>query len=824
MQAPFKLRGRTLDHQIRRAGPSLQVRVSHDPASICEVVGCIGKSNLKFGNPVTGGKVFSLQDAIPIGYLAESATSSAKQASGGLAITSADRKLIEDWTLSSNPLKLRQLSSVIQRSIAQWASFLPSLRKESLMDALPPNPHSWLHQTILTIRSKYQEPYRHAVPQAVQVLLLQAKQELGFLFEPDADQKAFDAVITRGARRKAQELAAQASRAPAQGNPRPAGCSCGSNASSSSSRSCDSPPGAPRASPPPHSHPAVGHRPHSTSCPADGRTSSASDGSDLYPTTIFSDMSPAQSSGEEGTPPHLIIGSQPDPTVLATASPAQSLGKEGTPPHHIIGAGTHTMHTRNSVLHALRAVQDDLLQPQEEQAGTRRARPTRRRAAPRRLRRRLDQMAPETGHGGSRQACPEPTVAAELAEAGWAQRAELDLTGNPPGLPHGQSNASASGLGLLHQLQRSLTADLVPGSAETHLRIMPTDGDRWEQALHPSSPGSSCSWQPRQGAGVVPMERGMGPFNPSSLDSSSQPWSSFVPVDTQDGRGLRQTASLLGPACSSQPPHPSSPGNNSGTPTWSDWFGAHGSPPLLPGGFQAPPASSGGVAATPWHSSHGHMTGMAQPLEWPAPKMHGAGSLEAVCIQANALGRGGREPDAFPGLGAPHGQVMPPASFPSADLAATPVAGHGHIWAGEGHRCCRPTITTFGEQGHGSRSDAAWASFRGGQMASRAKTPAAAAAAMGSTYATMTDAPGGPNVDGSCLQDPNAWVDLLLLPDEAEANHDLGVFLDDIFGPEVGPTNTPPGLEPLDGRISDTRPSLGFHQSTSFTSPAQAAA
>lgn len=64
---PFKLRGRKFDHETRCAGPSLQVRDSQDVNSICEVVGCIGKSNLKFGNPATHGKVFGYQVGIPIG-------------------------------------------------------------------------------------------------------------------------------------------------------------------------------------------------------------------------------------------------------------------------------------------------------------------------------------------------------------------------------------------------------------------------------------------------------------------------------------------------------------------------------------------------------------------------------------------------------------------------------------------------------------------------------------------------------------------------------------------------------------------------------------
>lgn len=69
---PFKLRGRKLDHETRCAGPSLQVRDSQDLNSLCEVVGCIGKSNLKFGNPATHGKVFGYQVGVPIGKKAVS--------------------------------------------------------------------------------------------------------------------------------------------------------------------------------------------------------------------------------------------------------------------------------------------------------------------------------------------------------------------------------------------------------------------------------------------------------------------------------------------------------------------------------------------------------------------------------------------------------------------------------------------------------------------------------------------------------------------------------------------------------------------------------
>lgn len=83
--------------------------------------------------------------------------------------------------------------------VAQWASFFPALCKESLQDALPADRSSWLYQTIQTIRNKY--PYYHyQVPTAVQVLLLQAKEELGGLFEPNADAAAFDAIITEEAR------------------------------------------------------------------------------------------------------------------------------------------------------------------------------------------------------------------------------------------------------------------------------------------------------------------------------------------------------------------------------------------------------------------------------------------------------------------------------------------------------------------------------------------------------------------------------------------------------------------------------------------------
>ena len=83
--------------------------------------------------------------------------------------------------------------------VAQWASFFPALCKEALEDALPADSTSWLYETIQTIRSKY-PCYPYQVPTAVQVLLLQAQEQLGTLFEPDADQAAFDAIITDEAR------------------------------------------------------------------------------------------------------------------------------------------------------------------------------------------------------------------------------------------------------------------------------------------------------------------------------------------------------------------------------------------------------------------------------------------------------------------------------------------------------------------------------------------------------------------------------------------------------------------------------------------------
>ncbi|KAK9828225.1 hypothetical protein WJX74_004338 [Apatococcus lobatus] len=211
LPAPFKLRGRNFDHETRCAGPALQVRDSQDPNSVCEVVGCIGKSNLKFGNPATHGKVFGYQVGVPIGYLAEAATSVSKQLSRGQTATFGDRKPLEEWTANSDPSQLRLLSPEEKQAVAQWASFFPALCKERLEDALPADPTTWLYETIQTIRSKY-PPYRYEVPTAVQVLLLQAREELGTLFELDADQAAFDAIITDEARSQAARLASQAAR------------------------------------------------------------------------------------------------------------------------------------------------------------------------------------------------------------------------------------------------------------------------------------------------------------------------------------------------------------------------------------------------------------------------------------------------------------------------------------------------------------------------------------------------------------------------------------------------------------------------------------
>ena len=74
--------------------------------------------------------------------------------------------------------------------VAQWASIYPYLLHERMEDVLPSDSASWLCQALQTIRDRY--PYHpHQISVEVQVLLWQAKEELGDLLL----QVVFHAVI-----------------------------------------------------------------------------------------------------------------------------------------------------------------------------------------------------------------------------------------------------------------------------------------------------------------------------------------------------------------------------------------------------------------------------------------------------------------------------------------------------------------------------------------------------------------------------------------------------------------------------------------------------
>ena len=81
--------------------------------------------------------------------------------------------------------------------VAQWASIYPHLLHNR--HELPAESTSWLGQALQTIRDQYFY-YPQPLSVEVQVLLWQAKEELGNLFEPDADTDIFDAVITQSAK------------------------------------------------------------------------------------------------------------------------------------------------------------------------------------------------------------------------------------------------------------------------------------------------------------------------------------------------------------------------------------------------------------------------------------------------------------------------------------------------------------------------------------------------------------------------------------------------------------------------------------------------
>ncbi|KAK9863926.1 hypothetical protein WJX84_010614 [Apatococcus fuscideae] len=91
--------------------------------------------------------------------------------------------------------------------VARWASFVPALRKERVEDGLPSDTSSWLYDAIITFRVTLQYPaWRDPVSLGTQVLLLQAKEELGGLLEPDADTQALEDLITPAARQRVSEL------------------------------------------------------------------------------------------------------------------------------------------------------------------------------------------------------------------------------------------------------------------------------------------------------------------------------------------------------------------------------------------------------------------------------------------------------------------------------------------------------------------------------------------------------------------------------------------------------------------------------------------
>ena len=71
-------------------------------------------------------------------------------------------------------------------------------------DGLPSDTSSWLYDAIITFRVTLQYPaWRDPVSLGTQVLLLQAKEELGGLLEPDADTQALEDLITPAARQRA---------------------------------------------------------------------------------------------------------------------------------------------------------------------------------------------------------------------------------------------------------------------------------------------------------------------------------------------------------------------------------------------------------------------------------------------------------------------------------------------------------------------------------------------------------------------------------------------------------------------------------------------
>ena len=81
--------------------------------------------------------------------------------------------------------------------VAQWASIYPHLLHNR--HELPAESTSWLSQALQTIRDQY-SCYPQPLSAEVQVLLWQAREELGNLFEPDADADIFNAVITQRAK------------------------------------------------------------------------------------------------------------------------------------------------------------------------------------------------------------------------------------------------------------------------------------------------------------------------------------------------------------------------------------------------------------------------------------------------------------------------------------------------------------------------------------------------------------------------------------------------------------------------------------------------
>ncbi|KAK9845041.1 hypothetical protein WJX74_009963 [Apatococcus lobatus] len=207
--------------------PSLQRRKPSDPAkpqnpdSAFEVSSGLGRPVRKLGRPGTGGKVFGLQDAIPIGHLAEVVNSTVKQHLPDRSYTAIDLRALEKWTQEMDPLQLHLMSPVFQKAIAQWASVYPYLLHAKLEDVSPFDPTSWLSRALQTIRLQY--PYfPHPVSVGVQVLLWQAEEELGNLFEPDAAPAILNAVITEEARRVAAHMRQGLEAPPAVAAPAPA--------------------------------------------------------------------------------------------------------------------------------------------------------------------------------------------------------------------------------------------------------------------------------------------------------------------------------------------------------------------------------------------------------------------------------------------------------------------------------------------------------------------------------------------------------------------------------------------------------------------------